>query len=131
MLPLEKSPKINKRTLMFIPESRVVLLPIIKLVYFAPFFHLNLEVKFLHNYCLKGQVTWVKILTWMLFLGFRSNYCPPKKWKIAVCFCLSENKLLMLRISLVFWQTHQLASSLKNQFLFLNQVLWKLYIISF
>ena len=63
----------------------LVLLPIIKLVFFAPFFQMNLEVEFFHNYCVKGQVPWVnKILTWKLLLGVNSNYW--NKSKLSACF---------------------------------------------
>ena len=63
----------------------LVLLPIIKLIFFAPFFQMNLEVEFLHNYNVKGEVPWVnKILTWKLLLGVNSNYW--NKSKLSGCF---------------------------------------------
>ena len=88
----------------------LVLLPVIKLVFFAPFFRMNLEVKFLHNYCLK-----VNSLEWRYLLGsFPLVLAQINVPKIAVCFGFEENKLVMLRISIDFWETCKFFSKINS-----------------
>ena len=54
----------------------LVLLPIIKLVFFAPFFQMNLEVEFLHNYCLKVKLFELRYLLGYFSLVLDQKNCP-------------------------------------------------------